>query len=351
LACVDAEVQLGCGLDAVGALAEVGDVEIVVQYLLLAGGLLQRDGVAQLLELAVGGLPGGLRIAGRVGRAGLVGEDVLDVLLGQRRAALRDAAGAGVGQQRAQRAHRVDGAVLVEAVVLDVDQGALHDRSDPADRYGGAVLHEELGDDPAVGVVDGRGLRQGGDDQGVRHGVEVLHGRLGAQAEAADERDGQPRDQRTRQHACCEQADTEAGRGQGRSTFWWTSGLHQAIGEERLFGGPAPWAPLRAGAPPPSGPGVRGHCGSSCGWCWSACPARRMTPGTRADRPGCAPAGIGQSRLPLTRTRSAVPGVAHPAILLHGCRPGLTGWDGLGGGVPPPTDLDDRHSCDRRGRR
>ncbi len=201
----DAEVQLGSGLDTVRLLTEVGDVEVVVQDLLLGQRLLQLDRVPQFLDLAAHGLPGGLREARRVGVARVVDEDVLDVLLRQRGSALGDVPRAGVLQQRPQRALQVDRAVLVEAVVLDVDQGVLHDRRDLAERLGDAVLRVEPRDHVPGVVVDGGLLRQRRQGEVVRDRVEVGGGRLGAQADGADRGQAQGRHECAGQHAPAQQ--------------------------------------------------------------------------------------------------------------------------------------------------
>jgi hypothetical protein len=208
LAGVDAEVQLRGGLDAVDPLAEVGDVEVVVEDLLLAERLLQLYGVPELLDLAARGLPGRLREARGVGVAGVVDEDVLDVLLRQRRPAL-GGPGAGVVDQGAQRALQVDGPVLVVPVVLDVDQRVLHDRRDLVQRHDRAVLRVERRDHVALVVVDRRRLGEGREGEAVRDAVEVVGGGLGAEADRADGRDAETRDDRACQHACAEQAYTE----------------------------------------------------------------------------------------------------------------------------------------------
>ncbi|MEY9873177.1 hypothetical protein ABH931_002659 [Streptacidiphilus sp. MAP12-33] len=179
------EVQLRGGLDSVGAAAEVRDVEVVVEDLLLAELLLQLDRVLQFLDLAAEGLPGRVGDAGRA-VAGLLDEDVLHVLLGQRRAALGDAAVGAVLEQCAQRALQVDRAVLVEAVVLDVHQRVLHHWGDLGDRHDCAVAGVDGGYHVAVGVVDLRRLRERRHDQVAGEVVEVVGRGLGAQPEPAE---------------------------------------------------------------------------------------------------------------------------------------------------------------------
>src|SRR5690606_18929019 len=74
------EVVPGGGLDAVGAVAVVGDVEVAAQDLVLGEPPLDRDGVPQLADLARGGdlLGGSALLVG----AGLGEQQVLHVLLG-----------------------------------------------------------------------------------------------------------------------------------------------------------------------------------------------------------------------------------------------------------------------------
>ena len=111
---LDAVVLLGRRLDAVGAVAEVHGVEVALEDLLLRHLRLESHREHCLLELSVHVL---LRRQQRV----------LHQLLGDRGAALTDAAGRDVGGERPPQGAEVDTAVLVEAVVLDVEHG-LDDR-------------------------------------------------------------------------------------------------------------------------------------------------------------------------------------------------------------------------------
>ena len=114
-------------LDAVGAVAEVGDVEVALEDLLLGVLLLVRDGQLELAGLArQRGLGGGdaLLLGG-----GLRQQRQLDELLGDRRAALGLAVG-GVVDRGAKRALEVECTVLVEPRVLDREDRLLHDRRD-----------------------------------------------------------------------------------------------------------------------------------------------------------------------------------------------------------------------------
>ncbi len=188
---VDAEVPLGGRLDPVGLLTHERDVQVVGEDLVLGEGLLQLDRVLHLLELA----PDGLRLGGQhrlLVVARLVDEDVLHVLLGERRGALGDAAARRVLVDRAQHALQVDRAVLVEAVVLDVDQRGLHQRGYLVARHDRTVPAVDGGDHAAVRVVDGRSLRERGRGEVARQAVEARHGFLGPQPRTAYRGQRQP---------------------------------------------------------------------------------------------------------------------------------------------------------------
>ena len=77
--------------------------------------LLEPAGHEDLLDLAAGGLVGPFE------------EDVADVLLGDGRAALADAAGVDVGPCRPQDRLEVDPGVVPEAFVLDGDDRVVDD--------------------------------------------------------------------------------------------------------------------------------------------------------------------------------------------------------------------------------
>lgn len=159
------EVALGGRLDPVGLLPEERDVEVVLQDLLLAEFLLDLDRVLELTHLAAQGLLGGLGDLLRV-VARLLDEDVLHVLLGEGRGALRGAALLHVAVHRAQDALEVHRAVLVEARVLDRDDRVLHVRGDVLERDDGAVTRVVRRDEPALVVQDRDPLAQ-------RRGLEV----------------------------------------------------------------------------------------------------------------------------------------------------------------------------------
>ena len=99
------EIEMRRAVDAEGAAAHIGAVEIEFQNLVLGEPRLQPDREKRLLHLALDG-------------ALVVQEQVLRKLLGDRRAALSDTAGLRIGHQRARRAGDVDAEMVVEAAVL-----------------------------------------------------------------------------------------------------------------------------------------------------------------------------------------------------------------------------------------
>ncbi|MPM03225.1 hypothetical protein SDC9_49489 [bioreactor metagenome] len=189
----------GSGLDAVRAVAVVRDVQVALEDLVLGQPLLQGDRIAHLLDLAAVRLLLGLLDALLVatGQRGL-DLDPLDVLLGDRRAALGGTAGA-VAEERADGALHIDRAVLVEAVVLDVDLGLLHHRGDLVQRDVDAVLVVEGGEGGAVRHQQGRPLRLGWGlevrRQVLQAGRSRLQGRGGDADPRHDEAGGEHADQ------------------------------------------------------------------------------------------------------------------------------------------------------------
>ncbi len=92
-------------VDAEGAAAHVGAVEIELEDFVLGQAGFQPDGEEGFVDLALDGA--------------LVGqEQVLGELLGDRGAALAHPAGLRVGNQRAGRASDVDAEMIVEAPIL-----------------------------------------------------------------------------------------------------------------------------------------------------------------------------------------------------------------------------------------
>ncbi len=140
------EVRLRRGLDAVGAAAEVDGVQVALEDLVLGLLALDLQRHERLLHLA--------------GEGALLGEvEDLDVLLGDRRGALRGAA-ARVAERRPQDALGVDALVGLEAAVLGGDDRVLHVLGYVGQGDARAVLVGEPADLVlAVGVVDERRLR------------------------------------------------------------------------------------------------------------------------------------------------------------------------------------------------
>ena len=162
----------GRRLDPVRTAAEVGDVQVPGQDLVLGEPPFHRDRVPQLAQLARGrDLPGAALL---LLRTGLGEQQVLHVLLGDARAALGDLAGAEVAGQGAQRALRVQRAVLVEPRVLDGQDGFAGDRGDLVEPHVHPVLVEERGDELAVGRQDPGPLRHARGVQVVRLALEPV---------------------------------------------------------------------------------------------------------------------------------------------------------------------------------
>lgn len=207
------EVALGGCLDAVRLLPEEGDVQVVLEDALLAQLLLDLDGELQLADLAADRLLGGLGdLVGVV--AGLLDEDVLHVLLGQRRGALGDAAALRVLVDRAEDALEVDRAVLVEARVLDGDDRLLHVGRDVLERDYRAVAVVDGGDLAALRVQDGAALTQRWCLEVGRQLVESLDGALRGQAQGPGGGQGDPRQHRAGDHADPEELGGLLGRRQ-----------------------------------------------------------------------------------------------------------------------------------------
>ncbi len=136
------EVRESGGLHAVGPRAVVHRVEVLGEDLVFGPAVLELPGEHRLAELA--------RVGAFVADVG-----VLHELLGDRGAALDDAAGAEVLDQGAGHALEVDAVVRVEALVLHGHGGLLHDVRDLVAGHEDAVLGAvQLGDHLAVAVVD-----------------------------------------------------------------------------------------------------------------------------------------------------------------------------------------------------
>ena len=105
-----AEIALRGRLHAIGAGAEIDPVEIELENFRFGMLALQPEREFDFLQFALQ-------------RALLRQEQVLGELLGQRRAALRDAAMQDVGHRRARDADRIDAVMRIEPAVLDGDEG------------------------------------------------------------------------------------------------------------------------------------------------------------------------------------------------------------------------------------
>ena len=105
-----AEVEVRRRVDAEGAAAHIGAVEVELEDLVLGEARFEPQGEERLLDLALDG-------------ALVAQEQVLGELLGDRGAALDDAAGARIGHDGAERAGDVDAEMLVEAPVLGGEHG------------------------------------------------------------------------------------------------------------------------------------------------------------------------------------------------------------------------------------
>ena len=215
-----AEVVLGCGLDTVRPVTEVGDVEVALQDLLLGELVLQGDRVLGFTQLARHRAFGSrLPLLGSVRR---FQQDVLDVLLCQGRPALREPAGLLVGDGCPGEALEVDAVVLVEARVLDVDDGLLQVAGDEGKGHHLPVLAAvQVGDHVPLGVVHLRRLRQRGGEEVGGHIVEGVRATLGRHREQPHDGPGEPgqdqaADNAEGQHPCAGGHEPAAGMEPGR---------------------------------------------------------------------------------------------------------------------------------------
>ena len=145
-----AEVEQGGGLDAEGAAAEVGAVEIELQDLALGEARLEQEGEEHLLELARD-------------RALRGQEQVLGELLADGRSALHHLVGAGILEQRAGGADEVDAEVLEEAAVLGGERGLDEVIGNLLERHRIVVQDAALADLGAVAVEKLHGVLAGVD--------------------------------------------------------------------------------------------------------------------------------------------------------------------------------------------
>ena len=169
-----AEVHLGGSFHAIGAVPEVDGVQVGREDAVLRPALLELVGERRLADLA----PDRARGA-RVG--------VLDELLRDRRAALRRRSAGDVHEGRAREPDRVDGAMLVEAPVLDRDDRLAHRVGDALGRHRNPVLLRAQDREHGLSVariddavrplleplrVEARDLLRDGGHEAVEHGDE-----------------------------------------------------------------------------------------------------------------------------------------------------------------------------------
>jgi hypothetical protein len=218
-------VVLRGGLDAVGLVAEVGDVEVRQEDRVLRVLLLEADRELHLLELAVEGRRGRLLVGGvalflRVELLRLGDADVAHQLHGERRSAAARAELAA-----AERAHRgpderrdVDAPVVVEATVLTGEDGVLEVRGDLVPLELDAVLAVEgrEGDVlPALLGVEGVALRQLADLDVLGDRLEDADGARGRHARDGDGRGHADRHEEPREDAEADESEERPDDGRG----------------------------------------------------------------------------------------------------------------------------------------
>ena len=160
-----AEVLARRRLDPLGSVAEIDVVEVELEDLLLRVAALDLLRHPDLEELA----------ASRLLLAGdALGEDVAGELHRDRAEPLREAAGPQVGEHRAPHPLPVHSAVLVEALVLDGEEGLRHHRGEGGERHDLALGGREVGERLAVAVEQHRRAPrlEGGEPGDVRAGGE-----------------------------------------------------------------------------------------------------------------------------------------------------------------------------------
>ncbi|MGY3422555.1 hypothetical protein ACVWZW_003030 [Bradyrhizobium sp. F1.13.4] len=166
--CRFVEVEMRGAVDAEGAAAHIGAVEIQLEDFVLGQAPFQPDREEGFVDLALDG-------------ALVAQEQVLGELLGDRGAALADAAGLGVGDERARGAGDVDAEMLVEAAVLGRERRLDQHVRKIFQRDRIVVLDAAAADRVAVAVEEGhreigllqpvlvRGLAERGDGEGQHH--------------------------------------------------------------------------------------------------------------------------------------------------------------------------------------
>ena len=190
------EVEMRRAVDAEGAAAHIGAVEIELQDFVLGEPRLQPDRQKRLVDLALDG-------------ALVAQEQVFRQLLGDRRTALAHPAGLRVGDQRARGAGDVDAEMVVEAAVLGRQRRLDQIVRKILQRNGIIVLDAAAADRIAVAVEEGH--REIGFLQPVVVGgfAERRHGKRQHQDQAA-EPDGGGFRQRFDEDPALPAADIEA---------------------------------------------------------------------------------------------------------------------------------------------
>ena len=136
------EIILCRGIDAEGAAAHIGAVEIKFEDLVLGQPRFQPHRQERFLDLALK-------------RALIIEKQIFGELLGDGGAALHDAAGARVGRQRAENAGHVDAEMLVEAPVLGGEHGLDQIVGKLVERHGIVMPDAARADLVAVAVEEG----------------------------------------------------------------------------------------------------------------------------------------------------------------------------------------------------
>ena len=150
-----AEIILRRRLDAVGAAAEIGAVEIELEDLGLGVVVLEIDRDERFLDLA------GERPLGRE-------EHVLGELLSQRATALYDRVVLRVGSDSAECAHHVDAEMLEEAPILGGEGGLDHVVGNFFERHRIVAQQPALADFVAVAIEEGDAILVGEVDLALR---------------------------------------------------------------------------------------------------------------------------------------------------------------------------------------
>ena len=175
------EIAPGRGIHTIGAGAEIDPVQIDAENLVLAEFLLQPEGEQQFLYLAV--------------EAALRGqEQVLGQLLRDRAATLHHPPFAEIGHAGAGKAEQIDTEMIVEAAVLNGDDGTRQVPRHRLHRQGFAINLAETGEGAAIGgekldAGPARLLVQGGN---VRQLIGEVTDRPGNQHRQPDDRNQRP---------------------------------------------------------------------------------------------------------------------------------------------------------------